>query len=348
VTARLLVTGATGHLGAWIVRDLHANGYTTVSLARAKSDRRALVGTGTAVAEGDLLDRGSLLRAMAGCDGVIHAGAVHRNAARDPDELLRPAIEGTRNVFEAAAAAKIRRVVHCSSNATVGYGQSEVPLDESSFLADPQSTYIRAKVLSEREALALGPRLDVEVVVTNPCGILGPWDLRITPTTKAVMDMANGAPAVIDVTLTHVADVAAGHRLAWEKGVSGQRYLLAGDHGLRARVASTMTSLLGRKVGVLRAPYAAVWLVALAQEKRFLFGGPEPDLTRATLYDLGRNGHLLYDASKARRELGWTSRPLQDTLRDTLRWLAHRGRIAGAVGAAARQKWPPDPDWPTD
>lgn len=344
--ARFLVTGATGHLGAWIVRDLHANGHTTVSLARKSSDRRGLVGTGTTLADGDLLDRASIDRAIVGCEGVIHAGAVHRNAALDPNDLLRPALEGTRNVLEAAGAAKIRRVVHCSSNATVGYGQTDVPLDETSFLVDPQSTYIRAKVESEREALALGERLGVEVVVVNPCGILGPWDLRITPTTKAVMDMANGSPAVVDVTLTHVADVAAGHRLAWEKGVPGQRYLLAGDHGLRDRVASTMTSLIGRKVRALRPPYAAVWTLALLQEKRFRFGGPEPDITRATLKDLGRNGHLLYDAAKARRDLGWTSRSLTDTLRDTLRWLAHRRRITGATGEALRAKWPADPDWP--
>lgn len=344
--ARLLVTGATGHLGAWVVRDLHAHGHTTVSLARKTSDRRGLVGTATTLVDGDLLDRASIDRALAGCDGVIHAGAVHRNAALDPGDLLRPAIEGTRNVLEAAAAAKIRRVVHCSSNATVGYGQTEVPLDETSFMTNPQSAYIRAKVESEREALALGARLGVEVVVVNPCGILGPWDLRITPTTKAVMDMANGAPAVVDVTLTHVEDVAAGHRLAWEKGTPGQRYLLAGDHAMRERAASTMTALLGRKVRVLRPPYAVVWALALLQEKRFRLGGPEPDITRATLADLGRNGHLLYDAGKARRELGWTSRPLMDTLRDTLRWLAHRRRITGATGEALRAKWPADPDWP--
>src|SRR5262249_44588189 len=150
---------------------------------------------------------------------------------------------------------------------------------ETSYLRDPHSTYIRSKVEAERVALRVGAARGVEIVVANPCGILGPWDLRITPTTKAVADMCNGAPAVVDVTLTHVADIAAGHRLAWEKGVPGQRYLLAGDHGLRARVAATLGALIGRKVRTLRPPYAAMWLLAAAQEKRFAFGGPEPDLT---------------------------------------------------------------------
>jgi dihydroflavonol-4-reductase len=343
--AHLFVTGATGHLGAWIVRDLHANGHTTVSLVRQTSDRRGLAGTGTIVVNGDLRDGPALARAMDGCDGVIHAGAVHRNATRDPNELLGPAIEGTRNVIEAAAAAGIRRVVHCSSNATVGYGQTDVPLDESSFFARPTSAYIRGKVESERLALALGPELGVEIVVVNPSGVLGPWDLRITPTTKGIVDMARAGFAVVDVTFTHVADVASGHRLAWERGVPGERYLLAGDHGLRARVAWVMSSLLDRRMRTMSPPYSAVWAVAYAQEKRFALGGPEPDVTRAILADLGRDGHLLYDATKARRDLGWTSRPLEEILRDTLRWLAHRGHL-GSTGEGLRAKWPADPDWP--
>lgn len=346
--AKFLVTGATGHLGAWLVRDLVGNGHEVRALARRTSDRRGIEGIGAEVVLGDLLDSNSLRAAVAGMDAVMHAGAVHRNLTADPDELLQASVRGTSRLLAVAAEAGVRRFVHTSSNATIGYGQdASRPLDESSRMRDPVSPYIRGKVLAEAEALVGGANLGLEVVVVNPCGLLGPWDLRVTPTTKAIVNLCRGAPTVVDVSLTHVEDVAIGHRLAWERGVAGQRYILAGDLGTRERVAEAMTGLLGRRIRAVRPPYAAVWAMAAAQEALFALGGAEPDITRAMLQDVGASGHLLYDASRARRELGWSARPLVDTLRDTVRWLAWTGRLPEEVAAPLRARWGPDAGWPT-
>ncbi|HEU4611524.1 MAG TPA: NAD-dependent epimerase/dehydratase family protein [Kofleriaceae bacterium] len=128
---RVVVTGANGHIGSNIVRVLIEQGHSVVALVRPRADRRALDGLAVDVREGDILDRESLAAAFDGADVVIHAAAPHRNFASDPNELIRPAVDGTRNVLDACAKAKVRRMVLTSSAATVGFAtQSTQPLDE--------------------------------------------------------------------------------------------------------------------------------------------------------------------------------------------------------------------------
>jgi dihydroflavonol-4-reductase len=336
---RILVTGATGHLGAALVRAARARGHDVRALARKTSDRRGIAGVDVEVVEGDLLDPASLAAAVAGCDVVLHAGAVYRNWARDPDEILRPAIEGTANIVNAAAKANVRRVVLCSSNAAVGYGTARaVLLDETSWNTNPKAAYIRAKTVAERSGLDLGAKLGLETVSVCPCGIIGPWDYRRTPTTRGVASMALGGPSVLDLAVTDVRDIAEGHLLAAERGKPGERYLLAGENCTRERVAELMTAVTGRKVRAMLPPRAVMWLIAAFGELRARAGGPDADLTRDAIADVyGR--HLMYDHGKAVRELGWTFRPAADVIRDAVRWLIFLGDVKPIAGLE------PDPTW---
>lgn len=128
---RALVTGANGHIGCHVVRACREASTEPVAFVRPGSDRRGLTGLDVETREGDLLDRASLDRAMGGVELVSHVGAVHRNFAADPAEIVRPAVEGTRNVLAAARAAGVGRVVHTSSGATVGFARDpQSPLDE--------------------------------------------------------------------------------------------------------------------------------------------------------------------------------------------------------------------------
>lgn len=316
---RSLVTGANGHVGANLVRALLDAGDDVVAFTRNGADIRGLDGLNVTHAHGDILDKSSLEAAMRGCARVFHAAAVYRNSAPNADDILRPAIEGTQNVMSAARAAAVKLVVHTSSNACIGYGKGP-PLDETSTMTDAKSPYIKAKCEAEKIALAAhGDGLTV--VVVNPVGIIGPHDWRLTPTMRSFRGMMNGDPAVIDVCLTDVRDVATGHVLAGDKGRGGERYLLAGHNLTRSDVARELGAVLGKKIASPKLPKLVFSLVAWNEERKAKKTGADPALTRLILDDVA-GGHLLYDGTKARRELGFSPRPLHETLRDTAAWIA--------------------------
>lgn len=342
---RVLITGATGHLGANLVREALAEGHQVRALVRRSSDRVALRGLEIETAEGDLLDPDSLAAAMSGVEVVHHAAAVYRNWARDEEaEIVRPSVEGTAHVLRAASAAGVARVVHCSSNATIGYPRSREPWDESHRMEGAKSAYIRAKCLAER--LGLGASLGVEVVVVNPCGNLGPWDLRLTPTTTALREMAGGGPSVLDLAITHVADLSRGMLLAAAKGRPGERYLLSGDNCTREWIAETLTELTGRRVKAMQPPWLVMRLIAWNEERKARNGSArDAGLTADQLADVW-GGSLFYDSTRARTELGWSARPAREVLVDSLSWLAFRRELPEDVAQRVLAARPADPTWP--
>ena len=149
----------------------------------------------------------------------------------DPADIVRPAVEGTRAVLDAAEKHGVRRVIITSSGATVGFAKDvSKPLDESSHQERITSAYIRAKVEQERLALERAKDGRVEVVVLNPSGVFGPRDYRLTPATKALVGLLQGDPAFLGVCLTDVRDVARAHVLGLEKGRTGERYKIGRAH----------------------------------------------------------------------------------------------------------------------
>ena len=338
--ARVLVTGATGHVGAAVVRSALRDGHEVRVLVRATSETRGLDGLPVERVEGDLLDAESLGAACDGCEVVLHVAAVHRNWAAREEDILGPAITGTENVLRAAKAAGVRRVVITSSNAAVGYGDDPArPLDERSWNAEPHAVYIRAKTLAERRGLELGRELGVEVVSVLPCGVVGPYDLRRTPTTKSILAIAGGGPSVLDVAVTDVRDVADGVLLAASRGRAGERYLLSGQNCSKEELAAIVGGLTGRTVKAMLPPRFVMRALACVGEVRARLGGPDPDITRAEILDVcGR--HLLYDSQKARTELGWSPRPAVEAVGASLRWAVDQGWLGGEVAQSVRARVP--------
>ncbi len=328
---RALITGASGHLGANLVRELLDDGWEVVPFVRVTSRLAGLDGLDVRVRYGDVLDRASLDEAMAGCDVVFHAAAVYRVWARDPDEILVPALQGTRNVIEAAAAAGVTRVVHTSSCNTVGFSTDvDRPRTEADFNDDPHMPYTRAKVESERLALRLGRTLDIDVVVLCPTGILGPHDHRITPTTAFARDILSGGPVLPGgQNLVHVRDVARAHVLAVDRGAAGERYLVGGRNVPADELVSVVHDLTGRRPSVLRGPFWLFLVVGWVMERVARLRGTQPPLTA----DLVRDAHgrsAVFDTSKAAAELGFEARGPRDIIEDTLRWLETSGQLGTA------------------
>jgi len=343
---KTLVTGASGHLGANLVRDLLDRGHEVVPFVRRSSSLQGLEGLDLEPAVGDLLDRDSLLAAADGCAWVMHAGAVYRNWAPDPDEIRRPALDGTANVLRAAADAGCQRVVVTSSNAAVGYAEDpRRPLDERRWNDGAANVYIRSKTEAERRAFQLGRELDLEVVSALPVGILGPHDHKPTPTTRLIADIVNRTGSVfMAVSLTDVRDVARAHTLLAERGRPGERYLVAGDNVQEEELAALFRELAGVDAKRGLPPTPLLKLVAAISEKTARFTGKEPIITRDVIRDAGGR-HLVYDSSKIREELDFHPRSAREVLTDTLRWLLFRGWIDEPLASTLRDRYPPDDAW---
>jgi nucleoside-diphosphate-sugar epimerase len=337
-----LVTGATGHLGANLVRELAAHGWTVIPLVRVTSDLSGLSGLDLPLRYGDILDPVSLTTAMEGVDIVFHAAAVHTDWAPDPDAILRPAVQDTENVLRAAAAAGVRRVVYTSSSNAVGFTPDpSAPRDERTWNEDLHLPYVVAKVRAEERAWELAAELGLDVVALLPTGVLGPHDHRITPTTAFIRDVLLGrAPALAAVgNFVHVGDVARAHRLAAERGRPGERYLIGGENLQPEAFLALVEGLTGRRPSVLRAPRIALLALAAAMESWARLTASRPGLTRAMVRTIhGR--HAAFDVHKAAEELGFEARGAEAVLADTVRWLTAigqlppRGRASRGVGCA--------------
>ena len=196
-----LVTGATGFVGAAVARHLLAAGDIVRVLARRASDRSNIEGLAVEVAEGDLTDRASLDRAVAGCQALFHVAADYRIWVPNPETIYRINVEGTRDLMLAALEAGVQRVVYTSSVATLGLDPEGRPAHEATPVAldNMVGHYKRSKFLAEAEVSRLIEEQALPAVIVNPSTPVGPRDIKPTPTGRMIADAAAGRmPAYVD------------------------------------------------------------------------------------------------------------------------------------------------------
>ena len=333
---RALVTGATGFVGAAVARALCAAGWEVRVLARLGSDRSNLRQLALQVVEGDLADLASLEHALEGCAALYHVAADYRLGARDPGPLYRTNVDGTRNILNAARNAAVGRVVYTSSVATVGIPADGTPGEESTpvTLSDMIGHYKRSKYLAE-EVAREAARAGLSVVIVNPSTPVGPGDIKPTPTGQLVLDAAAGRmPAYVEtgLNIVHVDDVAAGHLLAYERGKSGERYILGGADMTLREILSVIAALVGRKPPAIRLPYAAILPLAYVAEG---FAWVTGRSGRLTLEGLRMSRKRMYFSSaKAAHELGYHARPPLAAFEDAVAWFRERGLLRQPNGAS--------------
>lgn len=325
----VMVTGAAGFVGAGVARALAASGYRVRALVRASSPRANLSEFDAEIVTGDLRDAGAVAAAMAGCWGLCHVAADYRLWARDPDEIVRNNLEGTRAVMTAALAAGVERIVYTSSVATLGLDR--VPADESAPLTPEHAigAYKRSKVLAERLVEAMVRDAGLPAVIVNPSTPIGPGDVRPTPTGRIIVEAATGKmPAFVDtgLNLVHVDDVARGHVLALEHGRIGERYILGGqDVALRDFLAE-IAAQTGRKAPTIGLPRGPLFPLAWLAEAAARITGREPFLTADALRMAGHR--MFFSSAKATTELGYAARPYAGAVADALGWFRAAGMVA--------------------
>lgn len=327
----VLVTGATGFLGAALVRQLLERGEQVRVTARKGSDRSNIAGLDVEVVEADLAQAHSLAPACRSISALYHCAADYRLWVRDPDTMLRTNVDGSVALIRAAAAAGAHRIIYTSSVAALGINKNGVPGDETtpSALADMVGIYKRSKFLAEEAVRRLVAQEKAPVVIVNPSTPIGPRDIKPTPTGRIIVEAANGKmPAFVQtgLNIAHVDDVARGHILALEKGRIGERYILGGEDLTLEQILHIVCKAVGRKVPTIKLPIAAVLPIAYAAELAArLLPNWEPF---ATVDGVKMARKMMYFSSaKATAELGYSSRPAAQALHDAVRWFEAQGYI---------------------
>jgi len=328
---KAFITGATGFVGIHVARALEAQGADLRVLVRPSSDLKNLQDLKAERVTGDLRDPASLERAISGCEVVFHVAADYRLWIRDPEEMYRSNVEGTRSILKAARKNGVRRVVYTSSVATMGFTSNGHPADENSpvSLDNMIGHYKRSKFMAEKVAMAAGQN-GMDVVVVNPTTPVGDKDIKPTPTGRIILDfLKKKFPAYVDtgLNLVDVTECARGHVAALEKGRSGERYILGGENLTLKQILDKLAAITGLPSPTIKVPYAVALATGVVDELvtgRLL--GREP---RATI-DAVRMGRkkMFVTSGKSERELGWKVLPVESALRRAVDWFRENGYVS--------------------
>jgi dihydroflavonol-4-reductase len=329
---KILVTGASGFVGSAVARRLVEAGYSVRALVRGKSPRTHLAGLDLNFFEGDLRDRQSVERAMAGMRYAFHVAADYRLWARNPREIFASNVEGTRNVMEGAMRAGVERVIYTSSVATIALRSDGTAADEATPLREDQGigAYKRSKIAAERLVESMVAERGLAAVIVNPSTPIGPRDVRPTPTGRIIVEAVRGRiPAFIDtgLNLVHVDDVASGHLAALHQGKIGERYILGGQNVLFSQMLNDIAALVGGRAARVRLPWQALIPVAHVAELVANVTGREPFATVAGVHMA--KYRMFFESTKAEQQLSYRPRPYMEGIEDAVRWF----RDAGYLGS---------------
>lgn len=322
------VTGATGFVGSHVARALAEQGADLRLLVRSGSDPRNIEDLQADRVVGDLRDPASLEKAAAGCEVVFHVAADYRLWVRDPEQMHRSNVEGTRAVLEAARKNGVRRVVYTSSVATMGFRSNGHVASEDSPVSvkDMIGPYKRSKYLAEQLALEAG-RSGMDVVVVNPSTPVGERDIKPTPTGRIIVDfLKKKFPAYVDtgLNLVDVDACARGHLAALEKGRRGERYILGGENLTLKQILDKLAAITGLPSPKVRVPYAMALATGVVDE--VVTGHILNREPRATI-DAVRMGRkkMFVSSAKAEQELGWKTILVDGALRRAVEWFRTHG-----------------------
>ena len=318
----ILVTGAAGHLGNVLVRELADQGKTVRAMVLPGEDRQAIEDLGIEIIEGDILDKASVMQAMQGVEEVFHMAALVAISPGNESLLRRVNVEGTKNMLEAAKACGIKKFVYTSSIHALARAPIGTVIDETQpfDVNNPAGMYDSTKAEASLEVMK-AVKDGLNAVIVCPTGVIGPYDYRrselgemfISWMKKTGSIVVEGAFDFVDVR-----DVAKGHILALTKGKPGQTYILGGTQIQVKFLVRMVKKLVGAYSPIIVLPPRLANFAALLAEKYYKMTRTRPKLTHYSLETLASNSDI--SSEKARSELGYQPRSLVETLADTIGW----------------------------
>jgi dihydroflavonol-4-reductase len=321
------VTGAAGHIGGNLVRALLEEGRRVRCLVR--KDRRALEGLDVEMVEGDIFDPGALDRLLEGVGTLFHLAGRISIVPGEADLVHRTNVEGVRAIVEACTRARIDRLVHTSSIHAFDTHPNDAVIDERRALAlgPGHMPYDRSKAGGQTVVLEAVTR-GLDAVIVNPGAVVGPCDFKVSRMGEVFLDIClSRLPVLIDGGYNWVdaRDVAAGAIAAEKKGRTGESYLLTGHWVHIVELSAMIARLTGWKTPMMATP---LWLAGIASYFSLAAAaltGKTPKFTPGAIRSVQM--HRFISHAKAARELGYSPRPFEETVRDTLEWFQEAGML---------------------
>lgn len=339
-----LVTGATGFLGSQLVRTLIERGESVKALVRPGSNLAALSGYPSdrfKIAVGDIRIEQSVFAALANCTRMYHVAANFKMWDPDPSRIISPAVEGMRATLRAARSRKLEKVVITSSSGVLGTTTREESMDESHEfnLSDPEA-YFAAKVAADTvaaEFLADGS----PIVFALPSTIAGPGDWKPTPNGQLLLEYLKTPPTSHfpvsggGINIVDVEDVATGHVLAMERGVVGERYLLAGENLTFSKLFETLADITGLAEPSAPKSKGVMKFAGKLFELNARLRGGDPRITSRLANDYV-DSFSYVTSKKAEDALGYRHRSAREALTRSVRWFLANGYVPQSAASRVR------------
>jgi dihydroflavonol-4-reductase len=326
----IVVTGATGHIGNVLVRQLIERGQTVRTLVLPDDDLRPLLGLNTEIAYGNVTDLPSLESAFDGADLVFHLAGIVTIMPSMKKVLERVNVGGLRNVVAACRATGVHRLIYTSSIHAIAEPPHGTVIDETQ-LFDPDRVlgdYARSKASATLFLLDEVRKGGLDAVICCPTGIIGPWDYGISDIGQLILDFASGylksyvrgAYDFVDVR-----DVARGLILAGEKGQSGRHYIFSGAQVQVLELMKELERNIGYPAPTFEIPPAIARAAGVLASVYYRLIKRRPVFTAYSIDVLRSNSQV--SSVRARKELGFIIRPWQDSIRDHVEWFRAEGKL---------------------
>lgn len=320
----ILVTGANGHLGNNLVRKIVANGKRVKAGVRNIQNRKPFEGVNCEIIHADLLDKNSLAKALKDVDTLYQVAAVYRHWAKNPEkEIIQPNLTGTKNILEAAARQKVRKVIYVSSITALDRRQTH--MNETSWNQNPANPYYQSKIDSEKLALSLAKRYAFSLISVLPAAMIGPHCYgRLTPTMKILDSILSGNQNIdpsFHVNFVSIEDVVDGMITAAEKGRNGERYILGSESPVKTADIFKIAQSISLKVkSPLKPPKSMLKTMAFLMNLSSKITGKEPSLTPSMVNTYHKDNRTL-DLSKSYTDLGYNPQNPLESIKTTMVYL---------------------------
>jgi dihydroflavonol-4-reductase len=330
---RVIVTGAAGFIGSAVVRALLARGVNVVALLEPGAVTSNLAGLEVERREVDITEETQLKGVFDGAKYCFHLAAKFGFWPKDAASFYEVNVRGSQNVVRAAADARVQRIVFTSTVATLGLWDTKKGRpsneDDVADVAHLYGNYKQTKYVAEHEVLRLAAE-GAPVVLVLPTMPHGPFDHRPTPSGKVVLDYLNGKmPGYVDTAMNvaHVDDLAAGHLLALERGRQGRSYICGGENVSMAQLLRILSDVSGLPPSERRFPSVVPKIAGYVSS--FIEGdvlGREPRVSLEAARMASTT--MTFDDSRARDEIGYSSRPASHALFDSAQWFVEHGYVS--------------------